>query len=83
MELVEKKLKFVQDQDCMCGDYNLQELDVSIVDGGGGAYVVISTTRWAMDENDFDNFIEMLRAELKKVGHGIPYFKKENKDEII
>jgi hypothetical protein len=73
MELIEKKLKFIQDGDCMQQDHNVQELTVEVVDGGGGAYIVISTERWAFDDNDFDNFVKMLKNELKGVGHGIPY----------
>jgi hypothetical protein len=73
MELIEKKLKFLQDSDSMQKDDAFQQLNVEVLDSGAGAYVVISTKRWSFDESDIDNFAKMLKKEIKNVGHSIKY----------
>jgi hypothetical protein len=42
-----------QEEDC-CGRINesFQELTIEIADGGGGAYGVLTTTRWAVEPDD-------------------------------
>lgn len=48
------------EQDGDCGSNEPQNLVISMTDGGGGAYFVIETTRWAF--NDLDDLIEVLQS---------------------
>lgn len=52
-----------QPEDC-CGRSNedFQELTIDILDGGGGAYVVLSTERFSLDTKDIDQLCEHLKA---------------------
>lgn len=68
MQLIHKKLQFMQDNDCVDSDKDGQYLDVEIVDGGGGAFAIITTKRWAMDEKDIDDFCNTLKEQIKGVG---------------
>lgn len=79
MELFSKKLVFSQDGDTMQEGHDFQELEVEIVDSGGGSYAIISTKRWALDTNDLDGFVAMLKQEIESVGFGIQY--KINKEQ--
>lgn len=68
MQIVSKNIKFMQDNDCLDSNTDGQWLDVKIEDGGGGAFAIISTNRWAMDEKDIDNFCNTLKEQIKGVG---------------
>lgn len=50
--------QYTQDGDCCEGD-NIQILDVSQHDGGGGPFFVINTNRWAFDS--IDELVKVLR----------------------
>ena len=53
-----------QEDDC-CSPVDVgQKLRIEIEDGGGGPYVVISTNRWAIDENDLENLPKLLHDIL-------------------
>ena len=78
MELVQKKLVFTQDSDTMQEGYDYQELEVEIVDSGGGSYAILSTKRWALDIDDLEKLVAMLKQEIESVGFGIQY--KINKE---
>lgn len=41
-----------QEQDCCSTDKDYQELRLSIEDGGGGPFFVMSTERWAFENID-------------------------------
>jgi hypothetical protein len=53
MKIVEKSITFEQEPDCCDGtsDY-AQHLTVQTQDGGGGPFLILSTTRWAIDKDD-------------------------------
>ena len=55
--------EFSQDSDSGQTGDDGQSLKVWTEDAGGGAYVLLETTRWAMDNDDIDKFT----ACLKKV----------------
>lgn len=42
-------MQFMQPQDDMSDSQSEQQLNVHVVDGGAGKYLVIETTRWAVD----------------------------------
>jgi hypothetical protein len=64
VRLGEVTFEFVQDVDSCQGSEDIcQCLKVSTPDGGGGCYIVIETTRWAIDSDDIDKFA----AALKKI----------------
>jgi hypothetical protein len=51
---------------CAPVDQICNEVEIEVVDGGGGNYLVISTTRWALDdEKDIDKFAKELKNCLK------------------
>ncbi len=58
------KLGFYQESDCCSHNDNGHELFIETQDGGGGAYVVIKTDRWALDLEDIDKFAETLKSAL-------------------
>jgi len=62
--------KWYQDSDNCQRDEMGQFIDVLTQDAGGGAYIVIKTERWAMDEEDIDRFCEALKRVCRRVGDG-------------
>jgi hypothetical protein len=56
-----------QDNDCCDSDDSGQFLEIENQDGGGGNYIVIKTTRWAIDANEIDAFAKMLKKFLKRI----------------
>lgn len=49
MTIILHSATFIFSQECDCNDDDLQELRVSIEEGGGGPFITISTRRWAFD----------------------------------
>ncbi len=45
------RLVLAQDGDC-CGGNDYQYLNIDIQDGGGGAFAVLSSERWAIDQDN-------------------------------
>lgn len=69
--LASLKLTLTQDEDC-CGrsEIDTQSIEIETMDGGGGAYLVISTERWALDdEADIDKFAARLKEVLRQMPH--------------
>lgn len=67
IEVAALSVMLQQEQDCCApGDY--QDIEVEIVDGGGGQYIVIKTQRWAID--DPEAFAALLRKWLAMVKDG-------------
>ena len=65
--LTETKDIYAQDSDC-CQDKDVgQSLVIRTQDGGGGAYVVIETERWAIDADKVDDFCDALKRTLSRV----------------
>lgn len=68
-KLASIKLTLSQQEDC-CGrveNYE-QHLTIETMDGGGGAYLVISTDRWAIDSDaDIDSFAARLKEVLRQI----------------
>lgn len=63
--LVGASFRYVQDADA-CSDHQLEQtLDVSLADGGAGAYFVLSTSRWAIDS--IDDIAALLNRHAAKV----------------
>ena len=56
--------KFTQATDCCGSDEVENEITITAEDGGGGTYVVLKSTRWAMDSNEE---IDALCKELKEM----------------
>jgi hypothetical protein len=66
------------EQEGDCGSSEPQNLRLSMTDGGGGAYFVIETERWAF--SDIDELVEMLLAA--GVAQTAPYEKPAAAPEI-
>lgn len=54
-----------EEVDC-CGpvDKELNEIEISTEDGGGGVYAVIKTERWAIDLDGPDEFMDLIRKVI-------------------
>lgn len=72
LKLIEKKFVWQQENDC-CDDgkhdyeSGFQTLTAETHDGGGGAYLVIKTERWALDRDELERFIDLLQTVLDGV----------------
>jgi len=55
-----------QDEDC-CGRVNsvIQSLTIEIADGGGGAYAVLKTDRWAADPDELRTLADAIEKAVK------------------
>lgn len=63
--LSEVEYTFSQDTDsCQSEDIG-QTIKIFTADGGGGAYIVFSTPRWAIDADDIDQFAACLKKIVK------------------
>lgn len=51
---------FSQDGDS-CGGGDYQDLRVSVVDAGGGSYLILKTDRWAIAPEELDAFVKRLK----------------------
>lgn len=56
--------KYSQDSDSCDSNTYGQCLTVKTEDGGGGPYIVIETSRWAIDADEIDQFVELLKSVL-------------------
>lgn len=68
MKLVGLTEIYEQEQDC-CGptDDTGQDITISVEDGGGGPYLVLSTKRWAIsDRKEVLRFAAKLRSLLAR-----------------
>lgn len=67
-KLASLKMTLTQDEDC-CGrtDEDTQSLEIETLDGGGGPYIVIATTRWSIDPEDIDKFAERLKEIVRQL----------------
>ena len=62
VQLTSVRYEFVQELDTNDRPENIcQELKVFTEDSGGGAYIVIETSRWAIDPDQIDLFAAMLK----------------------
>ena len=55
------RVVLTQDKDCCDMGDDVQEMTVTVEDGGGGPFLVIDTQRWALDLTEIDRFIAKLR----------------------
>lgn len=55
------RVVLTQDKDCCDMGDDVQEMTVTVEDGGGGPFLVIDTERWALDLTEIDRFIAKLR----------------------
>lgn len=46
---------------CAPSGSDVNEIEISTEDGGGGAYLIIKTERWAIDADKIDDFIKLLQ----------------------
>lgn len=55
-----------QPEDC-CGRIgeDFQELTINVLDGGGGAYVALSTERFSLDTEDIDQLCDHLKSLIQ------------------
>lgn len=67
MKLVGLTETYEQEEDC-CGRANEtgQTIEFIAEDGGGGAYIVIKTERWAFD--DLKEFSAVIKSMLARMG---------------
>ena len=62
VQLSETEHKFWQDVDSdQSSDDICQTLTLKTINAGGGAYIVMETTRWAIDPEDIDAFADCLK----------------------
>ncbi len=67
------RASFSQDKDCVGGDEDFQFLDIETLDGGGGTFYVMKTTRWAFENpeeiynllKEFDEKVKLIQDEKK------------------
>ena len=64
MKIDQATILFSEEVDCCALEDGNNYLEVSTHDGGGGAYLVIKTERWAIDPDEFDEFLKRLRLVL-------------------
>ena len=57
---------FQASDDCAVGDLG-QTLTLQTQDGGAGPYLVIETTRWALDYDEIDAFAARCKALIARV----------------
>ena len=55
-----------QDSDCCDDKQDGQYLTISTQDGGGGPFIIIKTERWAIDEDQIDDFCKMLKTPFQR-----------------
>lgn len=68
MKLESMRATYTQVADsCAPTGIDVNMLDASIEDAGGGPYIVIKTERWALDGDKLDEFTDTLRALWKQV----------------
>lgn len=62
------RLTFHEEADC-CAPSGVSdnEMTIETMDGGGGAYVVIKTERWALDLDSLNDLAETVRAAIGMV----------------
>lgn len=58
--------KFYQEQDSCAEGEDVQSLEVTICDAGGGKYLTLSTSRWALDLEDLGEFVKALKKCLRE-----------------
>ena len=51
---------------CQSSNDIIQTLELSTQDGGGGPYLIIKTERWALDEDDIEEFAHQLKTFISK-----------------
>ena len=61
IEFGDVNILLIQDQDSCCNNQNLQELKISLLDAGAGHYIVLKTSRWAIDPEDIDKLCVCLK----------------------
>ena len=58
-------VRYNQKADCCANQDEHQTLSVECLDGGSGTYIVLSTTRWALDcPEDIDRLAAILKRQL-------------------
>ena len=61
MRLCKAQITLTQPDDDNGPGIDDQYLTVKVEDAGAGPYLVLETTRWAMDIDDLDEFIKQLK----------------------
>lgn len=72
------KIEFITKEDC-CGrtDHCTQNISIEIEDGGGGAYSILQTERFALDpDSEFLKEISTLGIKLCEVFDDVDIFEK-------
>lgn len=65
MTLSELRETYWQEPDC-CSTEEEHELMVKTMDGGGGHYLVLSTKRWSVDEDELPLLFDRLKNIIKR-----------------
>jgi len=65
-KLISLKAIYEQEMDCSADSDDIQTIEISTEDGGGGFYFVLKTERWAVDEpNELLELLEDFKSRLK------------------
>ncbi len=71
-ELVECEFTYTQEMHCcgpkVPGQFAEPELKIRTADGGGGFYIVVSATEWAIDPEEGESQIAALQRVAKALG---------------
>ena len=62
-------IELAEDRDC-CSTDDENTLKIHTENGGGGNYIILSTKRWAIDEDTVDAFCDFLKNVIKNVQVG-------------
>ena len=65
--LAEISETYTQDVDCCSPESICHTMTIKTQDGGGGAFVVIQTERWAFDLDELKKFVKMCTRLIKQV----------------
>ena len=60
VQIARAKISLYQENDCCDAGKEGQHLSVEVVDGGGGAYLVLRTERWALEIDEIQALITKL-----------------------
>jgi len=81
MEFGEFRVSISQEGDCFDTSCSDQELTVSIEDGGGGAYPVISTARWATEGDELQRLLELVMRSRDELAAAVAAIRPEKGED--
>lgn len=84
MNMAELTVIYTQESDCCASGDLPQELEISIIDGGAGPYILFKTERWAMDETELSGLLARCKelTQLYEKNQDFVEKKKDNSASI-